>query len=317
MKKVIVILLCLSMIFLSGCYDYTDIENLAYVTAIAVDEGDNGYEYCFQFVNPLSEEGEAVTYSAQGKTLYQAIGEVSKELTRKMSFTHIRMIAVSKEAAGNLDAAVKDFNSSRFYRPDIVLAIAKEGKAAEVLSNIDPALEGNAARYYDLNFSSDNSISKVTTTLKDYLIHNSCVLPVLSGTAIDGIAYIREGGFVSFGNDVDAMCYNLLTEGTKQAVFADALIKSNPPGINDKWQNGKPQIKYSVIVDVSPLSSGVKQKAVKKQLEDKLNTFVHKVTYEYKADVFNIQGRFKRFALTDKQIDKSVFDNIKISVSVK
>jgi len=319
MKKVIPLFLCMVLI-LSGCYDYNDVENLTYVTAVSVDNGNNGYEYTFQFVNPLSDDGEVVTYSAEGKSLYEAIGSISKELTRKVSFTHIKMVAVSQEAAADMDRAVDGFNSSRFYRPDIVLAVVK-GKAGDALSNVDPALEANVARYYDLLFTTDNSLAKTVTTVKDYFSHNSCVLPLISGTAVDGIAYIKNGSLIALGDSKDAMCYNLLTKGTKQSVFADALIKSNPPAIKERWKNNNPKVNYSVTVDISPLSQDVEPIKVKKELESSLNAFVRKATYEYKTDVLNTEALFKKYSLTEKQLKKqnwkAAFNDISISVTVK
>lgn len=317
--KRIVLLLIFTIPMLCGCYDYNDVENLSYVTAVSVDSGSNSYEYTFQFVNPLSDEGEVVTYSAEGNSLYEAVGVISKELTRKVSFTHIKMIAVSQEAAKDMGKAVDGFNSSRFYRPDIVLAVVK-GKAADALSGVDPALEGNAARYYDLTFTADNSLAKTVTTVRDYFSHNSCVLPLISGTAVDGIAYIKKGKLVALGDSMDAMCYNLLTKGTKQSVFADALIKSKPPAIKEVWRDNAPTVNYSVTVDISPLEKGVKLAKVQQELESTLKAFVSKVTYDYKTDVLNTESLFKKYSLTENELKKQdweeLFNNISVNVSV-
>lgn len=309
MKKITAMILCMSVFFLCGCRDYSDTENMSYVTAVTVDVGSGAqYEYCFQFVNPLSDEGEFVTYSAQGDTLYTAVNRISEQLTRKISFTHIKMVAVSQEAAKSMDKAVAGFNASRFYRPDIMLAVVFGEKASAMFEEINPELEGNAARYYDLAFTSENSLAKTVTTVKDYFSHNSCVLPLIAGSAINGIAIIKNGSLIALGDRDDAICYNLLTKGTKQSIFSDSMITSNPPSMYEYWKDGAPVVDYTVTVDISPLSSEKNIEEVKYELESRLYTFVKKCTRDYKADIFNHERLFKKYFMTEEDWEKQHWD---------
>ncbi|MDD4689851.1 MAG: Ger(x)C family spore germination C-terminal domain-containing protein [Eubacteriales bacterium] len=305
MRKVIVIVLILSMTFLTGCYDYLDAENMSYVTAVSVDMGQGGqYEYCFQFVNPLSEEGEFITYIAQGNSLHAAINKVSQMITRRISFTHIKLVAVSMKAAEELDKAIAGFNASRFYRPDIILGVVYGDKASEMFSSFEPELEGNAARYYELEFSAQNSLSKVSTTVKDYFSYNSCALPLISGSTINGIAVIKNGHLFALGDEDDAICYNLLTKGAKQSVFSDALISCREPSVKESWKKGKPHVEYSIKVDVSPLIKYKNTEKVKYELESILTVFTNKYIIDGHVDLLNSTRHFKKHFLTEKEWKK-------------
>ena len=81
MKKLLLLIAFLPILFLSGCYDAKDIDNMAYTLALGVDLTENNdYLFTFQVVAPLNIKGGVETglnVEGDGKPLinYKATGK--------------------------------------------------------------------------------------------------------------------------------------------------------------------------------------------------------------------------------------------------
>ena len=102
MKK-IKILLTLTMFFLTGC-NYMELNKLAIVSALGIDYKENLYEVTAQVMDVQKTEGgnmkqESLIYEAKGKTIGEAIRNLSEKYPKTIYLGHLEIIILGKEIA--------------------------------------------------------------------------------------------------------------------------------------------------------------------------------------------------------------------------
>lgn len=187
-------LLCI--VSLSGCYDNNEIENLAYVMAIGIDEGDsNSFNLTFQTAVPKSISGEGggsgeatVVSSFKTDNFLSGIKKASEYLSRKINLSHTKIIVVSENIAKEgVTAFLNGLQNDMEIRPNVNIIVASEG-AKNYIESIQPKLSANPAMYYDLLFRAyETDFLVPNTQLEDYLYRtkNFGVQPVAIYTGID------------------------------------------------------------------------------------------------------------------------------------
>ncbi|HYF93238.1 MAG TPA: Ger(x)C family spore germination protein [Symbiobacteriaceae bacterium] len=137
----VALLLCLML--LSGCWNRREVNEVAIVSALAIDrDADSRLRVTLQVANPLPASGErgdtgsregVFTISATGRTLFEAIRNLNQMVSRKPEWTHNNAIIIGEQVARDgvghvLDFFLRDHES----RLDQWILVAR-GKAADVL----------------------------------------------------------------------------------------------------------------------------------------------------------------------------------------
>lgn len=165
-KKIIMITAAtLCSLSLTGCVGKEPNE-IAYVVALGIDSGENNnYDVTIQYANTTqisggsSEEGgkngsqivENITVEAP--TIYAAIGLANHIVSKTFSLSHAKLIVFSSEVAEKgLNDIVETFIRSEELRPDVNIAVAMDG-AGKFLQSVDPVMEVNPAKYYQMVFN--------------------------------------------------------------------------------------------------------------------------------------------------------------------
>lgn len=163
MKKYVVFILLIVTLFLSGCWDRRELNQLAITLALGIDKVDDEYLVTVQVVVPSemsmkgsSGGGTTVTlYSESGETVYEAIRKMTKNSPRKIYPGHFRLLIIGEELAKeglseSLDLLSRDWE----IRPDFYVVIAKDTTAVEIL-NVTTALDNIPANkmYNSLSIS--------------------------------------------------------------------------------------------------------------------------------------------------------------------
>lgn len=114
MKKII--LLILPLIFLTGCQNYRELNELAIATAIEVDKIDNEFHLLVQVANPKNQndassanQPQFVTYEASAQTLQQAFRNIVQESSRKIYGMHIQLLVITENIAKEDLQSMLDF----------------------------------------------------------------------------------------------------------------------------------------------------------------------------------------------------------------
>ena len=141
MKK---LLIFFTLIILTGCWNYQELNDYAIVTGMAIDLNKDEYEVSLLIANgDKSEDGNSkakVTVSSgKGESIYEAIKSVSLATPKELYISHLSVIVISEDIARQGVTPVLDFllrepqSHQNFY-----LIIAKDSKAKDCLSILTP-----------------------------------------------------------------------------------------------------------------------------------------------------------------------------------
>lgn len=171
-KILFFVVICLS---LTGCYDKTELDNLAYVIGIGLDIGEaqnvedddsdgENLNITYQIAIPVKIAGENnssgketyTTYTVSASSLFMGNSIVNAMISKEINLSHINIILYSEEIAKKgLSGHINGLLSNTDIRPKTPVAICR-GKASDFFNQITPVLETNPARYYSLILSSFN-----------------------------------------------------------------------------------------------------------------------------------------------------------------
>lgn len=136
MKKIKYLLLLLP--FLSGCYNYRELNEIGITTAISIDYDEN-FKVIAQVINPVKQQdastsGEPsfVNFSSEGDSLQEAFRSVILESPRQLYGSHLQIIILSEEIVNNHLFEVLDFFTREpEIRSEVNVIIAQDPKDLE------------------------------------------------------------------------------------------------------------------------------------------------------------------------------------------
>lgn len=165
MKKIILLLLALSMILNTGCWDMIEIEDRLLPYAVAIDgarqennesqEDPKKFFICFFYPNinalgknPTQEEISHMV-SANANSIFEAIDEISSRVYNSVFLKHLNHIIISEEVASDeknlreiLDGLKRDFIVSKMVNLIITRGSAHELIVSKMESTWQVTVEG-------------------------------------------------------------------------------------------------------------------------------------------------------------------------------
>ncbi|GGJ60179.1 spore germination protein KC [Anoxybacillus voinovskiensis] len=183
-RAIICFVVSISCFLLSGCWDRTELNDLALVTGIGIDQKGKEIELTAQLVVPKklgagasmggnnsgSSGGATIVRSGTGKTLADAIAHLQEKLPRRLFWGHVKVIVFGEKAAKAGIRAHMDFlsrNPQTRLRSNVLVS---DKTAKSVLELLPPIEQSSAEVLRELS----NSQILMNITLKD-------VLQMLSG----------------------------------------------------------------------------------------------------------------------------------------
>jgi spore germination protein KC len=167
---------------LSACYDSNEIENLAYVMAIGIDEADsNSFNLTFQTAVPKSISGSGGGGGGGGEStditsfktdnFISGLKKANEYLNTRINLSHTQIIVLSEKVAKKgVLAFLNGLQENLEIRPDVKIIVSADG-AKKYIESIQPKLTNNPAKYYDLLFKSYETDFLVKyTQLEDFLL---------------------------------------------------------------------------------------------------------------------------------------------------
>ncbi len=274
MKKLRIFLLFAGLLaasMLSGCFDNREIDETAYIIAIGIDRTENSdFSYTFQFSKPISGgspeggesggggEGQSANKSVTNITVtapdfYIAKNMTNNFLAKNIDMSHLKLIVFSKDIdPSGLSRHSQFLLREREIRPHTAVAVSKQ-TSREYMESVNPDLEANTAKYYELMALRSNNVYAPDKTLSDFVDEISThgkasALPlaaiadkdsssrkpqpddglwvssestVLTAKQSDfrGMAVFRDGVMTGTMNGDSAMLYNILNQNVQNAVI--------------------------------------------------------------------------------------------------
>lgn len=144
LKKTLSILLILSTIFITGCWNSREINTLALAACIGIDKAENGYRVTEQIINPKAiaskkstNESPVIIYTETGRDIFEILRRMTTQCPRKIYFSHLRMVVFSEEVAREGIRNIVDFMArDHEFRTDFYFIIAKGISANAVLNTL-------------------------------------------------------------------------------------------------------------------------------------------------------------------------------------
>lgn len=195
-KKFLSLILILTLIpfTLTGCEDADGIENLAYVTALGFDVGENNLiTLTFQFARLISTDQsgssqpqESELVSVECSSFDSGLAIVNSYISKKVNLSHCKIIVFSEAFAVNgISKQINTLASNIEIRPDCSIFVTKS-EAKDFLQDSVPTLTNLTPRYYEilLNSKEYTGFSDSTPLWKFFInIRNNSTeaITVLSG----------------------------------------------------------------------------------------------------------------------------------------
>ncbi|MCH5213200.1 MAG: Ger(x)C family spore germination protein [Oscillospiraceae bacterium] len=188
------------MLMLTSCVG-EEPDNIAYITALGIDKSEDGYIYTIQFAHPVQISGGASESGGSGEdivqivaveapTLYSAINNADSIVSKELTLSHAKLFVISEETAAEGMEDMNDvFSRNNDIRPDIYIAIAED--AGKYLEEVQPVIELNPVKYYQLIYEDENGPAIPENTALDFFSASvsgskDCLLPYA------GVAEVKE-----------------------------------------------------------------------------------------------------------------------------
>ena len=210
MRKAMSILLVLVIIIFSGCYDNRETDTLATVMAVGIDKNEKtGYKvYTFAVADTGGMSGtdsgdgtSLICFFSEGRNADEAIQDMDRRLTKKLSFSHLSAILFSESVAKEgMAEDINHFENEVSVRPQTMIAIT-DTDAGDYLSKLRPVLESNHEKYFQSLFKTQN------TSISDFInalyTNTEALVPIIStspskeysemNSFSDTVAVVRNG----------------------------------------------------------------------------------------------------------------------------
>jgi len=133
----LLLLISLSMLFLSGCWNYREIDEMAIVVGVAVDKGINkNYLVTMEIVELRGgTETQLLTkiISLEGNSMFEAIRSIISYIGKKAYWSHAKVVIVSQDIAKEGLVKIIDwFSRDTEARENIYLLVSKHETAKEI-----------------------------------------------------------------------------------------------------------------------------------------------------------------------------------------
>lgn len=250
MKKFIILII--SILMLTGCYDNIELNNLAIVTGIGIDYIDDEFCVTYEILNDIQTEGDSAlsyTASGKGKTLPDAIVDANYRVAKKPYFAHLKIVLISENILqGNLkkitDYLLRDTN----IRDEFFLLVSNKSTPKEILEHNNEYYPVVSDLIADLieNEKYNNSLvvfENFQKTLTKFISKNTdAVLNSLSiiedEISLNNFYALKDYNFNYILSKDESTLYNLLTTNTFSREFKKEYSDGNVT-INITYSNVK------------------------------------------------------------------------------
>ncbi len=223
-------LLLILPIFLTGCYDYQELNNRAIVSGIAIDYEEE-YKVTLEILNSKksgSEENSSKTYYVKGigETLAKAFQDASLKISKEPYFSHLKVMILSEDIAKYKLEYVVDYIIREPNIRNIFLPVVAQGCEAQTIlqtTTKENPVSSEAIESMIENNKTSNHISMIADfeTFMDHLVdeRSDAYLNTLSKTKdafeLSGTAIFKGFQLESILDIKNASTFNTLNNSSE------------------------------------------------------------------------------------------------------
>lgn len=142
MRKLLIVLVFIGLFLETGCWDRAELNETTFVTGLAIDKGKN-HKYLLTIeqlnapaLDPQTGTNQtaSIIFSQEGDSIAELAHKMNTSSTRKLIYSHMRTVVISKEIAeeGMLEF-IEYMDSNREIRNDFNFLIVDNAQALDVL----------------------------------------------------------------------------------------------------------------------------------------------------------------------------------------
>lgn len=294
MKKILLIVI---IVLLTGCYNYTEINDLAFISSIGIDydKTEEKFIVTYEILNDNSTgEGkinESYTISSKGKNITDAFNNASLKVNNKPYFYHLKIIAIDETISKK---HMKDVVDYILRNPDVknefFLILIKNAKAKDILDKsdkIDPDIGNKIYKMIKSNEDENNiSIDQNFEATTRFFANNLSNALLNTFTLNDkdeiielGLSAFKEYEYIKTLTNEESALFNLIVKG-KGSLTLNKKEDDKIISVNIYFGKGKIEIKDSqVIYNIDALGE-IKVNTTNINLKDE--KAYHKLNDEFK-----------------------------------
>lgn len=352
-KNYIFVILLISVFLLSGCWNRRELNTMAIVQGMGIDQGENGQvKVSVQIAKPVKMQPSELNLSSQGRTVFDAIRNFISVSSRKPFFSHNQVIVFGEDQARSGLAPVIDMlERDPEMRVEVPVLVAK-GKAEKILL-IPGDIEALSAREMDQTLEAAKSLGKAKKVDLHELLQKingvkfAAVAPKIEmfnkgdkqEFHISGMAVFKRDKLVGWLDEKE-------TRGLLWVlgeVNSGILVLENPGGIKGKISmeiiragsqvkarlaEGKPVLEVDVTTETNigevvgpipvenPAMMDMIQRLQDQVIQDEIQAAWHKAK-ELRADIFGIGSNLYQTDPKAWSLEKNRWDEVLTASDVK
>lgn len=348
MKKILIIIL--TLLLCTGCFDYKEINDLAIINAIGVDYENDEYVITLEILNDQIDKDSSkitsYTKVGHGKNLTSAIENAADKLSKQLIFNHIKLMILSKSIIEEKFENIIDlFLRNTYFRENFYVISATKNKPETLLNHTTNEAPIASTAITDtlesIRYSSNTNILKKFDEIIEEVITygiDTCFSNITlkdDEFIIDGMSIFNNYNYKGNLNNEYVKIYNLLTDNFDRPSYTinyDNLsftVAINNGKLNTEINNGSINVNGNLmgrIIDNDPKYNIRDPKNLERidndftnLLNKKISEFI-KVLQDNNSDILGItRNYYKKTRTKDKDywLKLDIKSNIKFNINKK
>lgn len=348
MKKILIIIL--TLLLCTGCFDYKEINDLAIINAIGVDYENDEYVITLEILNDQIDKDSSkitsYTKVGHGKNLTSAIENAADKLSKQLIFNHIKLMILSKSIIEEKFENIIDlFLRNTYFRENFYVISATKNKPETLLNHTTNEAPIASTAITDtlesIRYSSNTNVLKKFDEIVEEVITygiDTCFSNITlkdNEFIVDGMSIFNNYSYKSNLNNEYVKIYNLLTDNFDRPTYTinyDNLSFTtaiNNGKINTEIKSGTINVNGNLmgrIIDNDPKYNIRDPKNLERidndftnLLNKKISEFI-KVLQDNNSDILGItRNYYKKTRTKDKDywLKLDIKSNIKFNINKK
>jgi spore germination protein KC len=360
MRKIITLLLILNILFFTpGCWDLRDINDTAFVLGIGIDSPTNPdtakYNITFEFARPITThenpEPQTLVVSTDADGIVQAIQRIQTTVSRKISLSHLRIVAIGEGIAKQEN--FKDITNYLLRDPDVALQLrlvfAQNALAKDLFYTKHRFEERFSSELVQMGLLQKEIALVRTNNFLDFLTDLNRTDGIAIGSRVyiqkgenvitrDGAVVYKDWKLLAWLNAEEAQAANLLIEKTQAVILVNEekntfsyRIRKMDTKVKPSFEGGKPSFRVNVTTEGMIIEESGKEIDLSKpdNLQDieallaqaisqQVNSAIEKSQKEIKVDYLGFEKAFEKYqSKAFKSLNwNKIYPNIPIEVEV-
>ncbi|MDO8223705.1 hypothetical protein BSBH6_03921 [Bacillus subtilis] len=338
-KRVLAVLMLLSVIVLPGCWDKRELTDLAIISAIGIDRTNEGnYVLHLQIINPGNVAGglqgggagdrpPVSVYSIEGDNMTEALRKASMKVSRRLYFAHTNLVVISEKLAKEegLDYVLDNLDRDTEFRTTATIVVAHKTKAENIVKILTPIdkIPSNKVNK-TLDFTEAQYGRVVKTNIQDVLktLAASTKAPVIPGymmigddkkgismentQATDPKAILQADGLAIF-NKSGRLKYWIEDDESVGAVWL--MNKVQHTFINADWGKTKDAVSLQVTHQATKLVPEMRNGRPRIHIHVTVEGIIDAVKYPFQLSNPKVLAALEK--ALDKELEKEISDTVK------